>query len=253
MCDWESSASQARIPREKSFTPATLLDSGALVCNVAEALPSTSLSWIQSNWGNISSLLLGRDPGDGVAANVSHILSQSHGTGATSINLAVRWINVESTHSHMVILAWAPNCVARWEFLNKALLFTFHGYFFPLCFGSAALCIHYRTNTELYLLGTTQRSAAWREAVRTTTKKRGWAENWSGQLRDGRHRWWQQGSQQRVHLWDAQYCTRLKAQSAVRLKCLLHIAAYKWSAQMLITHCWLTQLGKKKKKRSKSN
>lgn len=109
-------------------------------------------------------------------------------------------------------------------FLNKALLFTFHGYFFPLCFGSAALCIHYRTNTELYLLGTTQRSAAWREAVRTTTKKRGWAENWSGQLRDGRHRWWQQGSQQCVHLWDAQYCTRLKAQSAVRLKCLLHIA-----------------------------
>lgn len=109
MCDWESPASRARIPGEKSFTPATLLDSGALVCNVAEALPSTSLSWIQSNWGNISSLLLGRDPGDGVAANVSHILSQSHGTGATSINLAVRWINVESTHSHMVILAWAPN------------------------------------------------------------------------------------------------------------------------------------------------
>lgn len=130
--------------------------------------------------------------------------------------------------------------MARWEFLNTALLFTFHGFFFsPLLW----LC------STMHSLSHKHRTLPARYHPKVSRLEGG---------RDDNHKEKRLSRKlvRSIRRWAASVMTARLPATCPPVRCTISHTVDGpecSSAQMLITHCWLTQLGKKKKKRSKSN
>ena len=150
---------------------------------------------------NIMAVTTRWDSWTGVVAKVRYVFLLSHWSRGSAINRALSGISVENTHYHVHIYftPWTRDVPPR-DFQTRLCTV-------PSIFVLGLTVQRYSASVsvdELYLLGAIQMLAAWRGVSMTTTRRRDWAGNWSGQLRDGQRLWWQQDSQQCVHLGDAE-------------------------------------------------
>lgn len=130
-----------------------------------------------------------------------YVFLVAHWSRGNTINLAVSWISIENIHSHKHIYFTLCTRDVPLRGFHQGCAVSLA--FLPLgWFCSPTLC-QSSIDAALYLLGAIQMSASWRGVLMTTTRRRDWAGNWSGQWRGGQHLWWQQDSQQYAHLGDA--------------------------------------------------
>lgn len=187
---------------------------------MVQALPHP-LSKMQSDvMNNIMALTTHWHPWAGVIAKVIPVFLLSHRSRGSTFNLAVNWINIENTHSHIhIYFTQCATDVPLRDFRTR-LFFVPSIFIFGLTLQHCSVSM---LDGVLYLLDAIQMLAAWRGASMTTTRRRDLAGNWSDQLRGGQRLWWQQDSQQCAHLGVAEYYTGLGPWRARRFICILII------------------------------